>query len=716
VPWEFCHAEWNAALLGDRAYRIGEPEKRNLRWEAGQFRAGKLWHRWDYPHPPGSSGFDDQQEVFARYLTDNWRAHRTWGLSASSPWEYAAWWKLRDGADTGRKPLKVDWANLQKPGFSADHAGRRQGSMSLDYQRSDWLPTAAGQALLRNNRPLLAYIGGKPGSFTSKDHNFLPGELIDKQLIVINNSRETVACACEWSLRVPRPMAGSKKVSVRTGQQKRIPLRFDLPATLPAGNYELTATVRFDSGEVQKDAFMFHVLPRPAGPLPGLKVALLDPRGETARLLAGLKVRCERIDAAADLSAHDVLIVGKEALTRDGPGPDLRRVRDGLKVIVFEQSSEVLEQRLGFRVAEHGLRQVFPRVSDHPLLAGLHAEHLRDWRGEARLLPPRLRYRLRPMHGPTVRWCGIDVARAWRRGCRGNVASVLIEKPARGDFLAILDGGFSLQYSPLLEYREGKGLVLFCQLDVTGRSERDPAAEALTRNVLRYVAGWRSPARRTVLYAGEAAGKKHLAAAGLSPADWTKGALSPGRVLIVGPGGGRALAGEAAAIGKWLEAGGNLLALGLDGAQASAFLPFKVRTRKAEHIAAWFRPAGAKALLAGVGPAEVHNRDPRKLPLVSGGAAPVGNGVLAKAGGGNVVFCQLVPWQFPPGKQMNIERTFRRASCLVTRLAANMGAAGKTPLLARFGDPVKKGEQRWLEGLYLDVPQEWDDPYRFFRW
>ena len=65
----------------------------------------------------------------------------------------------------------------------------------------------------------------------------------------------------------------------------------------------------------------------------------------------------------------------------------------------------------------------------------------------------------------------------WRCGNRGNVASVLIEKPARGDFLPILDGGFSLQYSPLLEYREGQGMVLFCQMDVTGRTEQDPAAE-----------------------------------------------------------------------------------------------------------------------------------------------------------------------------------------------------------------------------------------------
>ena len=53
VPWEFCLAEWNAQFLGDRAFRISEPEKANLRWEAKQFRAGKLWHRWDYPHQVG---------------------------------------------------------------------------------------------------------------------------------------------------------------------------------------------------------------------------------------------------------------------------------------------------------------------------------------------------------------------------------------------------------------------------------------------------------------------------------------------------------------------------------------------------------------------------------------------------------------------------------------------------------------------------------------
>lgn len=187
-----------------------------------------------------------------------------------------------------------------------------------------------------------------------------------------------------------------------------------------------------------------------------------------------------------------MLIIGKSALTVDGPAPGVERVRDGLKVVVFEQSSQSLEQRLGFRVVEYGLRQAFPRVPYHPVLAGIAADHLlRDWRGEATILPPRMAYELRPRYGPTVKWCDIPVTQVLRCGNRGNVASVLIEKPVRGDFLPIVDGGFSLQYSPLLEFHEGQGMVLFCQLDVTGRTEPEPAAKSLVHNLLNYAAAWK---------------------------------------------------------------------------------------------------------------------------------------------------------------------------------------------------------------------------------
>ena len=95
VPWELCLAEWNAQFLGDRAYRLSDMEKANLRWEAKQFQAGKLWHRWDYPYEMGSRLFDDRHEVIGMYLTDNLRAFRTWGVSATSPWEFGHFWRPR---------------------------------------------------------------------------------------------------------------------------------------------------------------------------------------------------------------------------------------------------------------------------------------------------------------------------------------------------------------------------------------------------------------------------------------------------------------------------------------------------------------------------------------------------------------------------------------------------------------------------------------------
>jgi beta-galactosidase len=716
VPWEFCFAEWNAQFLGDRSYNISEMEKANLRWEAKQFRDGKLWHRWDYPYEIGSNRFDDRHTVMGLYLTDNLRSFRTWGVSGTSPWEYGHFWRLRAGVDKRRKDLRVDWDQLQRPGYSADYTDQRYERMDTAFERSDWVPTSDGEALIRNNRALLGYIGGDVNHFTGKGHNFMPGEAVEKQIIVLNNSRESVTCECEWSLAT---LAGREQLTLASGQQARVALRFELPASLAVGPHELRAVIKFSTGETQNDSFTIHVLPRPSPEKkPNPRIAIFDPKGESKSLLAAMGVEGRSVDPDADLQDYDLLIVGKAAITVDGPAPSIARVREGLKVILFEQTSEVLEKRFGFRVQEYGLRQVFPRIVDHPLLDGLSADHLRDWRGEATILPTRLIYEMRTMHGPTVKWCDIPVPRVWRCGNQGNVASVLIEKPARGNFLPIVDGGFSLQYSPLLEYREGRGLVVFCQMDVTGRTEVDPAANSLARNLLACVSDWKPTPARTVMYAGHPAGRRHLESAGFAVAAYRLADLTADHVLVVGPGGGETLAADAPAVAAWLKQGGNVLALGLDEEDANVFLPFKVRIKKSEHIAAYFPSFDAGSPLAGVGPADVHNRDPRDLPLVTEGATRIGDGVLAQAEGANVVFCQLVPWQFEYGEKSNLKRTYRRASYLVSRLLSNMHVDGATPILARFSTPTltPATEKRWSTGLYLDQPEESDDPYRFFRW
>jgi len=736
VPWDFCLAQWNAQFVGDRAFAVSEQEKRNLRWEAQQWRAGRLWHRWDYPHQLGSSDFDERYPILAAYLTENWRAFRTWGVSGISPWEHGVYWKLRPGMDRNRRtPLPVDWEALQRPGFSPDYLEQRYERMDLAYEAKDWVATEAAEAMVRNNQPLLAYIAGKPSRFTSKDHIFLPGQTVEKQIIVVNNCRRTVTARCTWTFALPEPVAGGREVSVATGEQEWIGLRFDLPADLSPGTYGLTATIRFSTGQTQEDRFDVHVLaPTPAVAVSG-RIALFDPKGETAALMAAMGVRCQSITADTDPSGYDLLIIGKAALTPNGPAPDIAGVRGGLKVIVFEQTSEALEKRLGFRVQEYGLRNVFPRVADHPYLEGLDETHLRDWRGEATILSPRLNHQPDGKYSdaPVVQWCGLEVPRLWRCGNRGNVASVLIEKPGIGDFLPIVDGGFSLQYSPLLEYREGKGMVLFCQMDVTGRTEPDPAAIRLVWNILDYVLKTSYPVcpTRQAVYVGDAAGRRHLAGTGIEPRPYEAGRLSADPVLIVGDGDGAVPADQAAAIAGWLEGGGRLLAVGLADVQANRFLPQPIRTTQSEHIAACFETPSFGSPLAGVGPADVHNGDPRPLPLVSDGAEVVGNGVLGWSNDVHGVFCQMAPWRFIPSspEQQNLRRTFRRTSFLLTRLLGNMGVRGKTALLERFSTPVDvqaadssalsadaPSQGRWATGLYVDQPREWDDPYRFFRW
>ena len=205
---------------------------------------------------------------------------------------------------------------------------------------------------------------------------------------------------------------------------------------------------------------------------------------------------------------------------------------------------------------------------------------------------------------------------------------------------------------------------------------------------------------------------------GVSVASYEGGKLPPEQVLIAGPGGGGQLAGNAAEIAAWVKTGGRILAVGLDQREAEAILPFKVAMKKAEHIACFFPPPPAASPFAGIGPADVHDRDPRELPLVTSGADILGDGVLAKTAGANVIFCQLEPWQLDYSKQVNVKRTYRRASFVLSRLLASEGVAGATPILDRFKKPVdgKASEKRWLDGLYLDQPEEMDDPYRFFRW
>ena len=763
APWEFCNAEWNAQFVGDAAFQIGEPEKKNLRWEAQQFHDGKIWRRWDYPAPLGSRDFTDQDVVFEKYITDNWRAFRTWGLSINSFWEHGRLWRLKNDIDRSPITCATDWDNLQHPGFSPDFQDKRYERIDLAFELSDWIASSGAQALIRNNSPLLAYIGGKEGAFTSKDHNYLPGETVEKQFVIINNSRETATCRYMTRFDADRELIISDRV-LETGQTAQIPFRFTLPDPLTPGKYTIHARFTFSfnnenhpANEIQEDSFTIHVMSKPApihtnhgtpqpGPtytgevtkvpakrttkssrtfcrnsgeatkVPAKPIALFDPKGETGKMFDELGIEYRMIDAISGLKRGDALVViGRNALDLTGDGLNLTSVPEGLKVIVFEQTAQTLEKRLGFRTAVYGLRQVFRRVADHPLLTGITDENLHDWRGEATLLPPKLEYETdeQAFNGvPTVQWCGITVPRVWRCGNRGNVASVLIEKPACGDFLPVLDGGFSLQYAPLMEYRQGRGMILFCQMDVTGRTENDPAAQLLVNNIIQYVNDWKPEPRIQVTCIGNETTRNLLSQIGVSLTETSQ----PNNTLLVLSTGSVAQHHHNAKTA--IKKAKKVLAVGLEQDELKTVFP-AIDITNGEHISTYFEPFDRKSPLCGIGPADLHNRDPKVFPLVTnvlvGNGYGYSNGIVAITDNGHAVICGLAPWQFPADQQ-SFKRTFRRTAFTLSRLLSNLNADIRTPLVNRFHGAVGNNEQRWLDGLYLDQPEEWDDPYRFFRW
>ena len=122
--------------------------------------------------------------------------------------------------------LKTDWEHLQRPGLSPDFTLAKQyEGMYRAYERSDWKPTVGGgchhAGQLACCWPTLAASRRPSPARTTIS---CPVKTVEKQLIVINNSRETVTSDCDWSLELGKgaaSSAGRKRVTVPTGQQEQ---------------------------------------------------------------------------------------------------------------------------------------------------------------------------------------------------------------------------------------------------------------------------------------------------------------------------------------------------------------------------------------------------------------------------------------------------------------------------------------------------------------
>jgi hypothetical protein len=543
-----------------------------------------------------------------------------------------------------------------------------------------------GETFRRVNADFFAYIAGDKARFTEQGHIFRPGEWVRKQVVIINDRRVRCAGRFEWTALLGEKELGgaADEFEVEAGTVKKWTIVAKVPpATEESGTIKLV--VRPNDGGVVQDVFSFSVVQKPVA-VEG-EVAIIDPVGKTLGDLKRLGIHARKVKTPP-ADCHS-LVIGRQALTPAGEFPDIAPIlTSGGTVLVMEQDEAVLSQRLGLRTNIPSLRRVFTRVPDHPVLAGLSAELLRDWRGEATLIPKQYDLPKWEESYPMVDWLGFKNTRAWKWRNQGQVASVVIEKLQYGDFLPILDGGFDEKYTALMEARVGAGRIIFCQMDVSGRTEPDPAADLLLSNLVRYTLSAPPPPPATRAWCGNAEATRKLLS-NLRAVMSCANQPSASDVVVAG----RDFK-DTSLLRRHAESGGTVVMLDAGAEALKSVLPSSATTKE-ERLTHTPPPLLSSPVWRGVGPCDLHWRGRtvvNTVHLQAGASEAVSTGVLAVArvGKGKVITSAVTPDRFDytaPNK-IYLKLTCQHSAFLVSRLLANQGVSFEAPLLANWSKPV----------------------------
>ncbi len=447
--------EYGAMLLGPDVY-LKEPEA---------YLASLARQR----RPNLSQAYWDIKLLFA----DTLRAWRAYGLSFIYHAEVPNFF-------TGHRPAFPTVAQLDPR--------RRQAtpeSLHGSLQAADEL-SPFGRRVRAATEPLMAYVGGPDGVFTNKDHAYWSGETVRKALVVVNDTDRTVRIRGTWRLAdaANRKLAeGKVEVRVKPGgrETQKGGIKFTAPAVTRRTDCRLTVAVP----NLDVPVFSLTVFPKSpnASTPPARNLVLFDPVGDTRTMLAGLGIHPAELPAK--LTGRTRLIVGRRGLGQAAYRSRLiaagfdNAVLDGMRVLIFEQAADGWDGTLaGLRVKRLDTRRSFVRCPGHPVLAGLDEKDFLYLRGSSNLIPPYPEFGPLPKQYPT-HW--------WHWGNDHIVATYTLEKPQTGAARAILDCGFDLAETPLLEVARGEGLLVFCQVDVTNRVGVDPVSTRLVANLVRYL-------------------------------------------------------------------------------------------------------------------------------------------------------------------------------------------------------------------------------------
>lgn len=375
--------------------------------------------------------------------------------------------------------------------------------------------------LYRNEmQPLFLAITGDRENPFSMDHNFYAGEYVRKQIGIVNDTPDSVAVSGTITLVVNGRKVESKNVShiAPQGEIEFLPVEFRLPEVERKSPAEL---ILHANGRT--DRFSLTIFPRRKAPVfpKNEKIGIFHHRpGESLAERAGVKgvVLSAEQDVSEDLN---VWIVEAGMLTE----PIARRIpaflENGGRVLIFEQTDR---SAWSYALEERRLEHLFLSDRTHPAVQGLDDRDLSFWRGRADTVAsekhPSRYFR-------NSQSAALETPHLTNRNI---VAGFVLPLPSYGSIRPIASGGYDRSDSVILEVRSGKGTLLICQADLSGRYGLDPAATLLADNLLSAVLTPVPPALEGVRYTGNESGRKFLEELGIRiSSDSPVGVAGPGK-------------------------------------------------------------------------------------------------------------------------------------------------------------------------------------------
>ncbi|HWH69151.1 MAG TPA: hypothetical protein VNT26_07185, partial [Candidatus Sulfotelmatobacter sp.] len=523
-------------------------------------------------------------------------------------------------------------------------------------------------ALKEVNGPTLAWLAGPAGNYTAKDHHFSPGQKIEKQMVLINDTRQPQQFTAAWTATVEGKEVGQGQLqgSLAVSEIRFIPFEVIAPAEEAGGKADGQITLAATIGETRhQDTFAFCVYGEDK---PGSgQIALVDPNGLTGKMLGDLGYRTRSWNGAD----APLVVVGRNAL-KDNPAVAARLepyVRAGGRALICAQDPEWMTRALGWRVCPKVVRRVFP-IPSATLDSAFripHSEDLRDWTGSSTLIEAYPEY-----VGSYLRGNEREQPYAgWHWGNRGGVSSAAIEKPHRSGWRPLLECEFDLGYTPLMELDYGKGRLIVCTLDLEDHLLPDPAARRLAGRILDYALhSPLSPRVSPVVYLGGATGAAWLDHLGVRYQPAAKLDAGAG-LLLIGPD----AALDTKALTAYLEKGGK--AFFLPRAQADGGLGVTLQPAAAGFAGSLSAPEWPEA--RGLSASDLRWRCYLDTPpwLLSTGVEIGADGLMGRktVGKGVAVFCQVDPDGFRADEKTYFRYTRWHATRAVAQLLANLGAS-----------------------------------------